>query len=70
MDFRVCRDTDVEFVLSDTFGRVHSLSKGRYASDEAHHTVSIDVSGLNPGSYIVYLRTPAQTETLKFIKTH
>lgn len=70
VDFRVCRDTDVEFVLSDTFGRVHSLSKGRYASDEAHHTVSIDVSGLNPGSYIVYLRTPAQTETLKFVKTH
>ena len=68
VEFSVLIDTDVTFLLCDSFGRVFSSRKGNFNASNGPHSVRFDISTLNMGNYIVRLETPMGIYVAKFTK--
>lgn len=68
VEFSVLIDTDVTFLLCDSFGRVFSSKKGNFNASNGPHSVRFDISALNMGNYIVRLETPMGIYVAKFTK--
>lgn len=68
VEFSVKSDASIEFLLCDSFGRVYYAKRGGYSASEGLCTVSFDTTGLNPGGYVIHLKSAGEFETLKFVK--
>lgn len=66
--FTLTRDTPLEFVMSDSHGRVYAVHHGSgYPADE-RQTVRLDITALPPGNYVVHIRSAESAEAVKFVK--